>query len=126
MSTENKGGSYVVTVVDLREDELDGSDRAGLVLENPEIHRELLQKDSENQPHRISPKLVAQIREGTTSFGNRGTFPNVNQIIENLPVPRMFLGGPNSNKISAIEPIIISGRPAHLSDIGWAVMVSER
>lgn len=126
MSTENKGGSYVVTVVDLREDELDGSGRAGLVLENPEIHRELLQKGSENQPHRISPKLVAQIREGTTSFGNRGTFPNVNQIIENLPVPGMFLGGPNSNKISAIEPIMISGRPAHLSDIGWAVMVSER
>ncbi|MFM8378864.1 MAG: protein kinase domain-containing protein [Planctomycetia bacterium] len=107
---------FAVAVIDLREDRIDGKPLAGLVLENPDIVRADLTTAPAVQDTRAPAAIVARLRDESA---RRRTQPAA-------PVPEALAFDAEVPTIAAAEPIVILGRPAHLADIGWAVLVHER
>ena len=86
------------------------SDVSSLVtLENPNLGGGDLALES--QDVRVNPDIVARLRTAAAQAPQKVSAIDVDV---------------SSDRIAAAEPIIIPGRPAHLANIGWAVLVQER
>ena len=107
---------FAVAVIDLREDRIDGAPRAGLILENPDIVPADLATAPAVQETRAPAEIVARLRDESAKRRTRSSAPDPEALAFDAEVPT----------IAAAEPIVILGRPAHLADIGWAVLVHER
>jgi len=108
--------SFAVTVIDLREDRIEGVPRSGLVLENPDLAAVDPAASAANQEVRAPASVVAWLE---AAANRRRTLP--------APAyPDKLAFEASVPTISAAEPIIILGRPKHLADVGWAVIVHER
>jgi hypothetical protein len=111
--------SYSVAVIDLREDQLEGGPHAGLVLENPDIVRSDLTGAKKVQYTRAPRVIVERLKAASQSRPEFGKPPAVND-------PTAINFDADVPTIAAAEPIVILGRPEHLANIGWAVLVHER
>jgi hypothetical protein len=107
---------FAVTVVDLREDRIEGVPKAGLVLENPEIVRTDLATSPAVQETRAPPAVVARLKDVAARRHRLPAPADPAELAFDVEVPT----------IAAAEPIVILGRPERLADIGWAVIVHER
>jgi len=111
--------SYSVAVIDLRDDQLEGGSQAGLVLENPDIERADL-AGSKNVQYTRAPRVIVDRLKAASrvkpEFGKPPAANDPTAINFDTEVPT----------IAAAEPIVILGRPEHLANIGWAVVVHER
>ena len=107
---------FAVAVIDLREDRIDGEPRSGLVLENPAIVRADLTTAPAVQDTRAPAAIVARLRDAVARRRTHPAPAEPEDLAFDAEVPT----------IAAAEPIVILGRPAHLADIGWAVIVHER
>jgi len=107
---------FAVAVIDLREDRIDGAPRAGLILENPDIVRADLTTAPAVQDTRAPAEIVARLRDESAKRRTQPSAPGPEALAFDAEVPT----------IAAAEPIVILGRPVHLADIGWAVLVHER
>jgi hypothetical protein len=108
--------SFAVAVIDLRDDRIEGVPKSGLMLENPDLAAADLATAPAVQDARAPAAVVARLQDAAR---RRRTFPAPQDPAElafDVEVPT----------IAAAEPIVILGRPAHLADIGWAVIVHER
>jgi hypothetical protein len=105
-----------VTVVDLREDRIDGGPKAGLVLENPDLVRADLTTSPAAQETRAPPAVVARLQKVAARRHRMPAPQDPGDLAFDVEVPT----------IAAAEPIVILGRPERLADIGWAVIVHER
>jgi hypothetical protein len=111
--------SYSVAVIDLRDDQVEGQPQPGLVLENPDLVRTDLTGSTKAQYTRAPRKIVEQLKAASQrkpEFGEPPTFNAPTAIAFDAKVPT----------IAAAEPIVILGRPEHLANIDWAVLVHER
>jgi hypothetical protein len=108
--------SFAVAVIDLREDQIEGAPRSGLVLENPDVVRADLVASPGLQDTRAPPAVVARLREAAARRKNFPVPQDPGELAFDVEVPT----------IAGAEPIVILGRPEHLADIGWAVIVHER
>jgi serine/threonine protein kinase len=107
--------SFAVAVIDLRDDRIEGVPKPGLVLENPDLAAADLAAAAA-QDTRAPAEIVARLKAAAS---RRRTFPAPQDPAElafDAEVPT----------IAAAEPIVILGRPEHLADVGWAVIVHER
>jgi hypothetical protein len=107
---------FAVTVVDLREDRIDGGPKAGLVLENPDLVRADLTTSPAAQETRAPPAVVARLQKVAARRHRMPAPQDPGDLAFDVEVPT----------IAAAEPIVILGRPERLADIGWAVIVHER
>lgn len=108
------GLPFAVAVIDLRDDRIDGEPRAGLVLENPDLLRTEI-PDAGAQEVRAPPAIVERLRaagRGRLDAGRTTAAP----VTFDAEVPT----------IAAAEAIVLTTRPRHLADVGWAVLVQER
>jgi len=130
---------FSVAIVDLRDDSVDGTPTPGLVLENPDAARLDPDADPSSQrlraPWDVVQKLRAVARQSPAlgqaipaDSGSQATDSAlVNDVSNLLPgALKAMLGGVGTPAIAAAEPIVILGRPSHIADIGWAVLVHER
>jgi hypothetical protein len=107
--------SFAVAVIDLRDDRIEGVPKPGLGLENPDLAAADLAAAAA-QDTRAPAEIVARLKAAAS---RRRTFPAPQDPAElafDAEVPT----------IAAAEPIVILGRPEHLADVGWAVIVHER
>ncbi len=102
---------FSVAVIDLRDDQLEGEPKAGLVLENPELSTDVRKLSPTTQIVRVAPSVVARLRDETRH--RRRDSPSLT-FDSNVPT------------ITAAEPIVIPSRPGRLGEVGWAVLVEER
>ncbi|NDC53395.1 MAG: serine/threonine protein kinase [Planctomycetia bacterium] len=121
-SIESIGGwnaarkAFSVAVIDLRDDQVDGEPKAGLVLENPDLDRTDVGGPTAAQIARAPAAIVERLRQavarGPGSPG--GADPFALSFDSEVPT------------IAAAEPIVILGRPRNLANVDWAVIVHER
>lgn len=111
--------SYAVAVIDLRDDQLEGTPQAGLVLENPDIVPADLAGSKKLQYTRAPRGIVDRLKAASRQKPEFGKPPSLND-------PTAINFDAEVPTIAAAEPIVILGRPEHLADIGWAVLVHER
>jgi serine/threonine protein kinase len=109
------GLPFAVAVIDLRDDLIDGTRRAGLVLENPDLLRTEI-RDADSQEVRAPPAIVARLRAAGQGRINDGRSQGAAPVTFDEEVPT----------IAAAEAIVLTTRPRHLADVGWAVLVQER
>jgi hypothetical protein len=127
---------FSVAVIDLRDDEVEGEPRAGLVLENPDVATADLGASTDLQLVRAPPDVVARLRESFHRHAAHGGHPRRPgdadpgdaEILGLFPGALRELFGSESEEadIAAAEPIRILGRPPRLADVGWAVLVHGR
>jgi hypothetical protein len=111
--------SYSVAVIDLRDDQVEGVPQAGLVLENPDIVRADLAGSKKVQYTRAPRAIVERLKAASQRRPEFGKPPALND-------PMAIAFDAEVPTIAAAEPIVILGRPEHLANIGWAVLVHER
>jgi serine/threonine protein kinase len=102
---------FSVAVIDLRDDQLEGEPKAGLVLENPELTTDVQTLGPTTQIIRAAPSIVARLRDAA---GHR-----------HHDSPSLTFDS-DTPTITAAEPIVIPGRPGRLGEVDWAVLVEER
>ncbi|MFM8413722.1 MAG: protein kinase domain-containing protein [Planctomycetota bacterium] len=108
--------SFVVAVVDLRDDRIEGAPKSGLMLENPDLATAGGVASVAAQDERAPAAVVERLKAAAS---RRRTGPGRLEPAElafDVEVPT----------IAAAEPIVILGRPEHIADVGWAVIVHER
>ncbi len=108
--------TFAVAVIDLRDDRIDGEPKPGLVLENPDLAAASVAVTADVQDTRVSVEVVDRLK---TLASRRRTFGGLSD-------PVKMDSGAESPMIAAAEPIVILGRPDHIADVGWAVIVHER
>ena len=106
---------FAVAVIDLRDDLVDGVPRAGLVLENPDLVRGEI-GESDVQAVRAPAAIVSRLRKAGRLRLDGGAPVAAAPITFDEEVPT----------IAAAEAIVLTTRPRHLADVGWAVLVQER
>jgi tRNA A-37 threonylcarbamoyl transferase component Bud32 len=107
---------FAVAVIDLRDDRIDGAPLPGLVLENPALAAADVALTAAAQDTRAPREIVDRLK---AAAARRRTFPGSQDPADmafDVEVPT----------IAAAEPIVILGRPDHIADVGWAVIVHER
>ncbi len=108
--------SYVVAVVDLRDDRIEGEPKAGLMLENPDLATVDAVASVAAQETRAPAAVVERLRAAASRWRTAAGPQDPAELAFDVEVPT----------IVAAEPIVILGRPEHLADVGWAVIVHER
>ena len=111
--------SFSVAVIDLRDDSIDGSPQSGLVLENPDLLGTQIPSHSQLQ-HTRAPREIVERLKAVSLQESDGTSPTRGRT---KPSPALDAQLP---AIAGAEPILIVGRPVHLANVGWAVIVNER
>jgi len=107
---------FAVAVIDLRDDRIDGVPLPGLVLENPDLAAADVALTAAAQDTRAPREIVERLKAAAS---RRRTFPGSQDPADmafEVEVPT----------VAAAEPIVILGRPDHIADVGWAVIVHER
>jgi len=107
---------FAVAVIDLRDDRIEGTPLPGLVLENPDLAAADVALTAAAQDTRAPREIVERLKAAAS---RRRMFPGSQDpadIAFDIEVPT----------IAAAEPIVILGRPDHIADVGWAVIVHER
>jgi serine/threonine protein kinase len=111
--------SFSVAVIDLRDDQVEGEPQSGLVLENPDLVRADLAASTKAQYTRAPKTIVDRLKDASLRKPEYGRPPH--------PADASLVAfDTNGPTIAAAEPIVILGRPEHLANIGWAVLVHER
>jgi eukaryotic-like serine/threonine-protein kinase len=108
--------SYVVAVIDLREDRIEGEPKSGLMLENPALAAVDAVASITAQETRAPAAVVDRLKAAAGRWRTGSALQDPTELAFDVEVPT----------IAAAEPIIILGRPDHLADVGWAVIVHER
>jgi hypothetical protein len=98
---------------------VEGKPQSGLVLENPDLVRADLAASTKAQYTRAPQTIVDRLKEASQRKPEFGRPPHP----ADASLVAFDTDGPT---IAAAEPIVILGRPEHLSNIGWAVLVHER
>jgi hypothetical protein len=109
--------SYVVAVVDLRDDRTEGAPKSGLMLENPDLAAADAVASAAVQDARAPAAVVERLKAAAAARRRIGSSPQD---------PAEFAFDVEVPTIAAAEPIVILGRPERLADVGWAVIVHER
>lgn len=107
--------SFVVAVVDLRDDRIEGRPKSGLMLENPDLAAAGAVASVAAQDERAPAAVVERLKAAAGRRTAAGP-PDPAALAFDVEVPT----------IAAAEPIVILGRPEHIADVGWAVIVHER
>jgi len=107
---------FAVAVIDLRDDRIDGAPLPGLVLENPDLAAADVALTAAAQDTRAPREIVDRLKAAAS---RRRTFPGSQD-------PANMAFDVEVPTIAAAEPIVILGRPDHIADVGWAVIVHER
>jgi len=108
--------SYVVAVIDLRDDRIEGEPKSGLMLENPLLAAADVVASVAAQDTRASEAIVDRLKAAASRWRSTAGPQDPAELAFDVEVPT----------IAAAEPIMILGRPEHLADVGWAVIVHER
>lgn len=107
---------FSVAVIDLRDDRIDGEAKPGLLLENPDLAAGDFAPTFAAQGTRAPAQIVARLKAATNQWHSAGGPQDPAELAFDVELPT----------IAAAEPIVILGRPEHLADVGWAVIVHER
>lgn len=107
---------FAVAVIDLRDDWIEGQPKPGLLLENPKFAAGDVAPTVAAQDMRASAEIVARLKAAATRWHSPAGPQDPAELAFDVEVPT----------IAAAEPIVILGRPEHLADVGWAVIVHER
>ena len=108
--------SFVVAVVDLRDDRIEGQPKSGLMLENPDLAAAGGVASVAAQETRAPAAVVERLKAAAGRRRTAASPPDPAALAFDVEVPT----------IAAAEPIVILGRPEHMADVGWAVIVHER
>lgn len=108
--------SFVVAVIDLRDDRIEGEAKPGLMLENPDLAAVGAVASVAAQETRAPAAVVERLQAAASHRRKAISLPDPAALAFDVEVPT----------IAAAEPIVILGRPEHLADVGWAVIVHER
>lgn len=127
---------FSVAVIDLRDDEVEGEPRSGLVLENPDMDTADVAGSADLQLVRVPADVVTRLKGSFHRHAASGGHPHHPdqsgpadaEILGLFPGTLQQLFGSEGSQagIAAAEPIRILGRPPRLADVGWAVLVHER
>ena len=127
---------FSVAVIDLRDDEVEGEPRSGLVLENPDMDTADERGSTDLQLVRVPADVVTRLKGSFHRHAASGGHPHRPdqsgptdaEILGLVPGTLQQLFGSEGSQpgIAAAEPIRIIGRPQRLADVGWAVLVHER
>jgi serine/threonine-protein kinase len=109
-------------LVDTRPDQLEGSPKAGLVLHHPKLgHR-----SREELPPRLNgPSLERALRLGELALDERPrTAADLDPLVEDFQDP--VAGASGGRWLAAFAPVVVKGRPRHLADTGWVVIMEDK
>jgi hypothetical protein len=109
---------FAVAVIDLRDDRIEGEPKPGLVLENPDLAAADVALTAAAQDTRAPREIVERLKAAAS---RQRTFPEPQAV-----KPAAMAFDVEVPTIAAAEPIVILGRPDHIADVGWAVIVHER